>query len=434
MVAHQQVWTHWLRYKAASDVGLRRGNNQDSYAVHLAADRDQWERQGHLFLIADGMGAHAAGELASKLAADHVPLIYQKQDDSSPPEGLEKALHGANLEIFRRGQENLDFYEMGTTCSVLLLLPQGAIVGHVGDSRVYRLRGTTLSQLTFDHSMVWEMQRGSGLPPSDDSAALPGIGRNVITRCLGPKAGITVDLEGPFPIEVGDTFLLCSDGLTGPLADNEIASVLNALEPKQAAQMLIDLANMHGGPDNITVIVCRVTGPEMATPNRPNLPLTVGREEQRRDVHPAAWVTICVLALSAAVLLATGRPLPAAVVLSTAVVSALAAIAIRFNVFGDPGVALSGEQQLGQGPYRQTAELSIRDFCHHLADKLQAARTTVDSRDWQMDWSLFDEHQQAAKGLVAGGQETEAVGVYAQAVHLLVSQAREKLKSQASDT
>ena len=433
MATHQQVWTHSLRYQAASDVGLRRGNNQDSYAVQLATDREQWERQGHLFLVADGMGAHAAGELASKLAADHVPLIYQKQDESSPPEGLERALRGANLEIFRRGQENLDFYDMGTTCSALLLLPQGAVVGHVGDSRVYRLRGQTFSQLTFDHSMVWEMQRGTGLPPSDDNAALPGIGRNVITRCLGPKAGIKVDLEGPFPIEVGDTFLLCSDGLTGPIADNEIASVLSALEPEQAAQMLIDLANMHGGPDNITVIVCRVTGPEMVTPTRPDLPLTVGREEQRREVHPAAWVAICVLALAAAVLLATGHPLPAALALSGAVVSTLAAVAIRFNTFGDPGVALSGEQQLGHGPYRQTVELSVKDFCDHLSKKLQAARSTVDSREWQMDWSIFDEHQRAAADLLASGQESEAVGVYAKAVHLLVAQAREKLKSQASD-
>ena len=148
------------------------------------------------------MGAHAAGELASKLAVDHLPLLYYKHDEFSPPEALEKALQGANQEIFRRGQENLDFHNMGTTCCVLLLLPQGAVIGHVGDSRIYRLRGDEFCQLTFDHSLVWEMRAPDQL--DDDDTSLPGIPRNVITRSLGPHPDVQVDLEGPFPIEVGD--------------------------------------------------------------------------------------------------------------------------------------------------------------------------------------------------------------------------------------
>src|SRR5690606_36327610 len=150
----------------------------------------------------------------------------------------------------------------GTTCSSLLLLPQGAVVGHVGDSRVYRLRGDQLEQLTFDHSMAWEVEAatgGAGLSP-EACAAIP---KNVITRSLGPNEKREVYAEGPVPLEMGDTVLLCSDGASGPVTDDEFALILGALEPNQAAQMIVDLANLRGGPDNITVIVAKITDPRM---------------------------------------------------------------------------------------------------------------------------------------------------------------------------
>ncbi len=142
----------------------------------------------------------------------------------------------------------------------LVLLPQGALVAHVGDSRVYRLRGTRLEQLTFDHSLVWEMSAAGQLPKD----ALPGfVPKNIITRSLGPHASVQVDLEGPFPLEAEDTFLLCSDGLTGQVCDEEIGVLLQCLPPADAAQVLIDLANLRGGPDNVTVIIARVKGPAL---------------------------------------------------------------------------------------------------------------------------------------------------------------------------
>ncbi len=135
---------------------------------------------------------------------------------------------------------------MGTTASALLLLPQGALTGHVGDSRVYRLRGKCLEQLTFDHSLVWEMSAAGQLPKN----ALPGfVPKNIITRSLGPHADVKVDLEGPYPLEAGDTFLLCSDGLSGQVSDEEIGALLHCLPPAEAAQVLVDLANLRGGPD-----------------------------------------------------------------------------------------------------------------------------------------------------------------------------------------
>ena len=228
MTQDPQLWKNHLRYVAVSDIGMRRDSNQDSHSV----------------LVADGMGAHAAGELASQLAADSIPHLYFKQLELSAPDSLKQAVEDSNSEINRKGQANQDFHNMGTTCSVLTLLPQGAVIAHVGDSRVYRLRGGVLEQLTFDHSLVWEM-RASG-QSGGDSDLESMIPRNVITRSLGPYADVNVDLEGPFPVEAGDIYLLCSDGLVGEVSDAEIATVLASIPVEESVQALVDLANLRG--------------------------------------------------------------------------------------------------------------------------------------------------------------------------------------------
>src|SRR6185503_15786006 len=131
-------------------------------------------------------------------------------------------------------------------CSCLVLLPQGALVAHIGDSRVYRLRGQTLEQLTFDHSLVWEMAAAGQMTEHDVPSYIP---KNVITRSLGPHATVHVDLEGPYSAVPGDKFLLCSDGLSGPITDEEMGAILQCLEPADAAATFVDLANLRGGPD-----------------------------------------------------------------------------------------------------------------------------------------------------------------------------------------
>ena len=230
--------------------------------MSLASGPEDWRERGHLFSVADGMGAHAAGELASRLAIDQIAYLYRKHREQSPTDAILSAVRSANEEIHRRGQANLSFHNMGTTCSSLLLLPQGAVVAHVGDSRVYRFRRGTLHQLTFDHSLVWEMQQATKAAHATD---LPGIPKNVITRSIGPHAQVSIDLEGPFPLEQGDCFLLCSDGLTGRVEDVEIADALAHLRPESAAKFLLDLAILRGGKDNITLIVARVMSPELVT-------------------------------------------------------------------------------------------------------------------------------------------------------------------------
>ena len=176
---------------------MRRSANQDSFAVVLAEDREHWERSGHLLIVADGMGAHAAGELASRLSVDLIPHHYAKLNRGDAPVALLRSLEEANSEIFRKGQANPEFRNMGTTTCALAILPEGAVIAHVGDSRVYRLRGTTIEQLTFDHSLVWEM-RASG-EVSEEALRNNAIPKNVITRSLGPSATVAIDLEGPFP-------------------------------------------------------------------------------------------------------------------------------------------------------------------------------------------------------------------------------------------
>lgn len=242
-----------------SDLGMRRQNNQDAVATMLA-DRAEWEGKGHLFVVADGMGAHAAGELASKIAVDNVIHTYHKLR-TPPPSALRQAVSKANEIIHTKGQSSPEFNGMGTTCSCLVLLPGVALVAHVGDSRVYRLRSGQLEQLTFDHSLVWEMAAASQSTAEEVPACIP---KNVITRSLGPHASVNIDIEGPYQVQPGDVFLLCSDGLTGVVDDVLIGSLLESLPPQEAAETLVDVANLRGGPDNISVVVARLPGGENA--------------------------------------------------------------------------------------------------------------------------------------------------------------------------
>ncbi|MDO5565678.1 MAG: protein phosphatase 2C domain-containing protein [Planctomycetia bacterium] len=256
MADDQVWWTHWLQYSSRTDIGMRRTNNQDSRCCHPAASHRLWRSKGHMFVVADGMGAHAAGELASQIAVDSIPQAYLKKSDEHPWDALRNAIFQTHLQIKRQGNEDEAFRDMGTTVDALLLLPEGAVVAHVGDSRVYRLRKGIYEQLTFDHSLLWEVKRSGRIPEDRIPAYIP---KNVITRSLGPTENLVVDVEGPLPLEVGDTFLLCSDGLSGQIEDDEMAQILQLLSPDEATETLVNLTNLRGGPDNITVTVAKIT-------------------------------------------------------------------------------------------------------------------------------------------------------------------------------
>ena len=212
-------WDDIIIDAAASDTGMRRSNNQDSHAAVRAPNKEVWRSRGHVFMVADGMGAHAVGELASKMASDLIPHNYMKAKVGTPSEAIVKAFHEVSALIHSRAAANRDFQGMGTTCSSLLLLPDGVLVAHVGDSRVYRVRSGRIDQLSFDHSLVWELVRRNHLTSEQANLSVP---KNVITRSLGPEPTIEVDLEGPLAVDLADVFVLCSDGLSGPVTDPEI--------------------------------------------------------------------------------------------------------------------------------------------------------------------------------------------------------------------
>jgi protein phosphatase len=248
-------WDDIIIDAVATDTGMRRSNNQDSHSVVRASTIETWKHRGHLFMVADGMGAHAVGELASKMACDNIPHNYNKTKTGNPSEAITKAYREVGALIHSRASANRDFQGMGTTCSTLLLLPDGALIAHVGDSRVYRIRNQRIDQLSFDHSLVWELVRRNHLTPEHANLAVP---KNVITRSLGPDPSVEVDVEGPLAVEPNDTYLLCSDGLSGPVNDPELGAFAANFHPKDACRYLINLANLRGGLDNITVVILHI--------------------------------------------------------------------------------------------------------------------------------------------------------------------------------
>lgn len=434
MASTSYDWNKCLEYSAATDVGMRRANNQDALNVALAGDVEGWYRQGHMFLVADGMGAHAAGELASRLAVDTIPHLYQKYGDKSPPEALQKAIFEANAEVHRRGQANSEFHNMGTTCEVFVLLPQGALLAHIGDSRIYRLRGEKLHQLTFDHSLLWEMRAAGQV--SEDSDLEAAIPKNVITRSLGPNPKVKVDIEGPYPIAVGDTFLICSDGLTGKVNDEEIGPILANLPPQEASQVLIDLANLRGGPDNITTVIIKVTGPEITTQVARAEPLTVGNmEDEPTTVHPALWVVTGVCFLAAIIMaLSMENALPALLAAIGGAISLTIGLLQFFGTFASTGVTLTGGRRLGRGPYVEVPCAAGQDMVDNLASLAGELRDAAEGQATD-DIQPFDQHCRRASTAAADNDFPEAVRAYCQAISLMMSTLRTTRKrSNSSDS
>jgi len=234
-----------LTASARTDVGRRRQANEDTYA--LAPELG-------LFLVADGMGGHRAGQVASGLAARAAvgALRGLGGDVQALPERLRACVAAANGEILASSRIKPELAGMGTTVVALLAAGGRMALAHVGDSRAYRIRGGAIRRLTDDHTVVGELVRRGEISAR---AAEAHPHRHVLTRALGVRRAIEPDLLEVEP-EAGDVYLLCSDGLTGHVADDEIAAlVADAPDLDAAAQRLVDLANTRGGEDNITVVL-----------------------------------------------------------------------------------------------------------------------------------------------------------------------------------
>ena len=246
-----------IRYAAKTDVGMKRAHNEDYFS--LVEDEQ-------LFVVADGMGGHASGEVASKLAAETVGEFYQrtKDEDATWPYKMDRSLSYienrlvcgiklANFKIFDAATRDIKYKGMGTTIVTTLVCGDNIYVAHVGDSRCYRVRDGKIQQITRDHSLLEDYREAK--PDMTDEEARNFPHKNVITRALGMRDTVQVDIK-PYPILLGDVYIMCSDGLSGMIEDGGILKVMtNAKTIERAVAELVDTANRAGGTDNITTLV-----------------------------------------------------------------------------------------------------------------------------------------------------------------------------------
>jgi protein phosphatase len=241
-----------------TDVGRKRNHNEDSYLV---------DEELQLYVVADGMGGHAGGGTASRIAVETIDREMRSTrsastnlfstestlQDSPLPEFLRNAVEKACMEIFRQAQEDPRLAGMGTTVISLCVRGEHALFAHVGDSRAYLVRGELIQQISEDHSLVNEQIKAGMITPEE---AKHSRYKNIITRSVGFEEEVQVDVMG-IVARPGDAFILCSDGLANLVEDKEIQEVVSATTPEDAAKRLVQLANERGGDDNITVIVVK---------------------------------------------------------------------------------------------------------------------------------------------------------------------------------
>ena len=222
-----------------------RGSNEDSYVADGGSE---------IFLVADGMGGHAAGEIASQIAAAAAEEVLSRQESGLDMEELlQLAVEKANERVYETQKVKSEYGGMGSTLTILTFLENRYYVAQVGDSRAYLFRNNKLHQLTRDHSVVWSLYE-NGILSKDEISRHPQ--KNLITRSIGTHSEVEIDLFDDAALD-GDIYLLCSDGLTDVLTDEDIRSIIKNGNgnPQNIGEILIREANSRGGPDNITVVV-----------------------------------------------------------------------------------------------------------------------------------------------------------------------------------
>ena len=237
-----------------TDVGLVRSENQDFGTYTTPREESHSHPGGRLLVVADGMGGHRGGATASRLAGETIKAQYLGSETYDIAQALRESLTRANARIFSEAQANPDLRGMGTTTSALVVKNNQAWFAHVGDSRIYLVRGDEIRQITEDHSLVASMVR-EGLLTAKEAETHPR--RNVLQRSMGVGEDVDIDVSGPFPILENDVFVLCSDGLHGLVKEPELKEIA-ALPIDQAATEYVKLALSRGAPDNVTVIVARI--------------------------------------------------------------------------------------------------------------------------------------------------------------------------------
>lgn len=239
-----------------TDVGRKRNHNEDSFLI---------DDELKLFVVADGMGGHAGGGTASRIAVETIDreLRSSRQKNETPfhasgplqesplPEIIRNAVESACMAIFHVAQEDPRLAGMGTTVIALLVQDEHAFFAHVGDSRAYLIRGDMIQQISEDHSLVNEQIKAGMITPEE---AKHSRYKNIITRSVGFEEDVQVDVMG-LMLEPGDVFVLCSDGLANMVEDEELRDIVRGTSLEETPKKLVELANERGGDDNITVIV-----------------------------------------------------------------------------------------------------------------------------------------------------------------------------------
>ncbi len=242
-----------IKAVVVSDLGNIRTNNEDRGLFFKVADENIIREKGYLLIVADGMGGHQAGEVASSMATDIISHEYFKLNGTSVEKNLAKVLALANKTIFEKASSSETHKGMGTTCTVLVVIDQAVYFAHVGDSRAYMQKGNSIIQITTDHTFVQELVNNGDIT-AEEAATHPK--RNILTNAMGTKPDIRIDTgKCELTLENNDRLLLCSDGLYDYLNAGELKDILVANDIKAAAGIMVQQAKARGGHDNITVVI-----------------------------------------------------------------------------------------------------------------------------------------------------------------------------------
>jgi PPM family protein phosphatase len=240
---------------AKTDLGCVRENNEDKFEFFQPDDEDVLATKGSFYAVADGMGGHAAGQIASEIALKTTIRAYYADPSPMVEDSLRSAIQQANGLIYDAARAISERNGMGTTLTVLVIRGDEAFIAQVGDSRCYRVRNGRIAQLTDDHSWVNEQVKRGAL--TLEEAEMSPF-KNVITRSIGNAPSVDVDVFTE-ELEAGDQFLLCSDGLSNEVTAEEMRDAMKTSSPSQAAWDLVNLALEHGGSDNTTVLILKIT-------------------------------------------------------------------------------------------------------------------------------------------------------------------------------
>jgi len=239
-----------------SDVGCQRENNEDRTSYWEPASDEEFARKGRLAIVADGMGGYEGGQEASRIAVETIEEVYGQGAEGDPAAWLEAGFRAAHERILEHARQHPELHGMGTTATAAAIQDSNLYFAHVGDSRLYLVRGGEISRLTHDHSYVGRLVE-NGVISSAEAEEHPQ--RHILTAALGAGSEVIPELqESPIALRKADALLLCTDGLWGLVSDGEIQTEVASAPPMEACRRLVESARKRGGPDNITVQVLRL--------------------------------------------------------------------------------------------------------------------------------------------------------------------------------